>query len=74
MDEFRNRTEGDAREARLGYAEWLALGAVVAGSIGAVVGAAAYSRGSSTARMQVGRPDSETLTAPHGDKLLPSHQ
>lgn len=74
MDEFRNRTDHDAREARPGYAEWLAVGAVVAGSIGAVVGAAAYGRGSRPSRLQVGRPDSETLTAPHGDKLMPHHQ
>ncbi len=53
---------------RAGYAEWIALGAVVAGSVGAIIGATRCSR---AARQDafVARPESASLTAPHGDKL-----
>jgi hypothetical protein len=53
---------------RAGYAEWIALGAVAAGSIGAIVGMANCSRlrRSSAAAEAL---DPETITAPHGDKL-----
>ena len=59
-----------------GYAEWIALGAVIAGSVGAIVGAAqCVNRGASRSRLNVSdRPDPSTLTAPHGDKLLKSWQ
>ena len=59
---------------RAGMAEWVALGAVITGSVGALVGAArCASRASRTARQH--RPglsnalDPSTVTAPHGDKL-----
>jgi hypothetical protein len=57
-------------ESRAGYAQWLALGAVAAGSVGAIVGMAtcrrSASRSSASARETL---DPETVTAPHGDKL-----
>jgi len=54
---------------RPGYAEWIALGAVAAGSIGAIVGMANCSR-SRQSRASFEEPaDPETITAPHGDKL-----
>jgi hypothetical protein len=56
--------------SRAGYAEWLALGAVAAGSVGAIVGMATSRR--SAARMSAAESESlepESITAPHGDKL-----
>jgi hypothetical protein len=66
----------ETERARAGYAEWIALGAVVAGSVGAIVGAAqCVNRASGRSRLHVSdHPDSSTLTAPHGDKLLNSWQ
>ena len=53
-----------------GYAEWLALGAVAAGSVGAIVGMAATRRRTSTSENPVKEGlDPESVTAPHGDKL-----
>ena len=51
-----------------GYAEWIALGAVAAGTVGAIVGMATCRH---EARTHEDRDpmDPETLTAPHGDKL-----
>jgi hypothetical protein len=55
---------------RAGYAEWIALGAVVAGSVGAIVGAARCAqRGARQDAPDSVRSDPATLTAPHGDKL-----
>jgi hypothetical protein len=55
---------------RTGYAEWIALGAVVAGSVGAIVGAARCAqRNSRRDHFDSVRSDPATLTAPHGDKL-----
>ena len=61
------QTRPSARQA--GYAEWIALGAVAAGTVGAIVGMATCRHGD--ARSHEGREpmDPETLTAPHGDKL-----
>jgi hypothetical protein len=50
------------------YAEWIAVGAVIAGSVGALVGARHHSRRSARTTPSEGL-DPETVTAPHGDKL-----
>lgn len=74
MNEF-NEREYAAPETgrRAGYAEWIALGAVVAGSVGAIVGAARCARPASRGTLgNEARPDSAMVTAPHGDKLLSS--
>lgn len=74
MSEF-NEQEYAAPETgrKAGYAEWIALGAVVAGSVGAIVGAARCARPASRASLaNEDRPDSAMVTAPHGDKLLSS--
>lgn len=56
---------------RAGIAEWVALGAVISGSVGALVGAAkCAARNSRPHRVRVAAaPDPSTVTAPHGDKL-----
>lgn len=52
-----------------GYAEWIALGAVAAGTVGAIVGMA-NRRHSAASYPESQEPlDPATLTAPHGDKL-----
>ena len=57
-------------EPRSGYAEWIALGAVAAGSVGAIVGMATCHRSSSREQGMATEPmDPSTVTAPHGDKL-----
>jgi len=57
-------------ESRAGYAEWLALGAVAAGSVGAIVGMASCRRAASTDSLQADEAmEPESLTPPHGDKL-----
>lgn len=63
---------GSVSETRPGYAEWIALGAVAAGSIGAIVGMAMCTRGVPRTRSLSAPMDPETLTAPHGDKLKAS--
>jgi hypothetical protein len=56
---------------RAGMAEWVALGAVISGSVGALVGAArCATRASRQHRPRVSEGlDPSTVTAPHGDKL-----
>ena len=69
MREFNDHSSNETRPAprRRGYAEWIALGAIAAGSVGAVVGMA---KRRSAARSTTAEPsESETVTAPHGDKL-----
>jgi hypothetical protein len=57
-------------EARAGYAEWLALGAVTAGTVGAIVGMATCRKTGPTDNSQLSATqEPESLTAPHGDKL-----
>ena len=57
-------------EPGAGYAEWLALGAVAAGSVGAIVGLASCRRTAPTDSLQTEEGlEPESLTAPHGDKL-----
>ena len=57
--------------SRAGVAEWVALGAVISGSVGALVGAArCAARSGRQHRVRVSdMPDPSTVTAPHGDKL-----
>lgn len=51
------------------YAEWIALGAIAAGSVGAVVGMATCRR-ERTKSLAADEPvDPTTVTAPHGDTL-----
>jgi len=57
-------------EPHVGYAEWIALGAVAAGSVGAIVGMATCHRSSREQATLAKEPiDPATVTAPHGDKL-----
>jgi hypothetical protein len=59
-----------ASQNRGGYAQWIALGAVAAGSVGAIMGMANCRRSASrTSTMSQGELDPATVTAPHGDKL-----
>jgi hypothetical protein len=62
---------GTAESGRAGYAEWLALGAVVAGAVGAIVGSRRAGRHAWAphGHPQAGPPAPAMLTAPHGDKL-----
>jgi hypothetical protein len=61
------QTHPSARHA--GYVEWIALGAVAAGTVGAIVGMATCRH--SAARSDTGSVamDPEMVTAPHGDTL-----
>jgi hypothetical protein len=70
VDEVRRAGENatPAPGNRAGYAEWIALGAVVAGSVGAIIGAT-RSRAPRQDSFAAARPESASLTAPHGDKL-----
>ena len=75
MNEFNTDREGPTPRAagRAGYAEYLALGAVIAGSVGAIVGAARCRHNAArTAPFNVDSPEPSTVTAPHGDKLSPA--
>ena len=66
-----NRKESSPAQRSGGYAEWLALGAIAAGSVGAIVGLAKCARSASKSHepMTSRELEPETLTAPHGDKL-----
>jgi hypothetical protein len=70
--EFNNQILNNERPAeRAGYAEWIALGAIAAGSVAAIVGMANCSR--SSAMRSISSEDAidpQTVTAPHGDKLM----
>jgi hypothetical protein len=71
VDDVRRAGENAAPSPgnRAGYAEWIALGAVVAGSVGAIIGATRCSRAAHHDTLAGARPESASLTAPHGDKL-----
>ncbi|MGH9237839.1 MAG: hypothetical protein ACRD3G_07340 [Vicinamibacterales bacterium] len=61
------QTRPSGRQA--GYAEWIALGAVAAGTVGAIVGMATCRHSGARSHDDREPMDPETLTAPHGDKL-----
>ena len=61
------QTHPSARHA--GYAEWIALGAVAAGTVGAIVGMANCRHSAANSHESSEPLDPTTLTAPHGDKL-----
>ena len=68
MPESQQPSRNDSGSWRGNYAEWIAVGALIAGSVGALYGAKHCSRrGQRTASTD--RPDPAKLTAPHGDKL-----
>ena len=70
MREFNHgRREAEHPARRTGYAEWIALGAVAAGTIGAIVGMANCSRSRKHDAVADEPADPMTITAPHGDKL-----
>ena len=71
MDDVRRAAETatPSQGNRAGYAEWIALGAVVAGSVGALIGATRCSRAARQDAFAAARPEPASLTAPHGDKL-----
>jgi hypothetical protein len=50
------------------YAEWIAVGALVAGSVGALMGARHCSRNDRRA-VRFTPSEDAAVTAPHGDKL-----
>ena len=54
---------------RAGYAEWIALGAIAAGSISAIIGMANCSRSKKSFMDYDEMADSSMVTSPHGDKL-----
>jgi hypothetical protein len=54
---------------RASYAEWIALGAVAAGTVGAIVGMANCRHHTASSHGSSEPVDPATLTAPHGDKL-----
>ena len=55
------------RESTASYLPWLAVGAVVVGAVGAVVGLTQC--GAKRARVPWPQADPEQVTPPHGDKL-----
>lgn len=61
--------EAERPAQRTGYAEWIALGAVAAGAIGAIVGMTNCSRSRRHDAVTDELADPMTITAPHGDKL-----
>jgi hypothetical protein len=62
------QTRPSGRQA--GYAEWIALGAVAAGTVGAIVGMANCRHHAARSHEGSSDPlDPVTVTAPHGDKL-----
>jgi len=69
MHESQDQSRNASGSWRGGYAEWVAVGALIAGSVGALVGARQCARRNHARRPPTSRPDTATLTAPHGDKL-----
>ena len=71
MHQLKEVSPREQLSGRAGVAEWIALGAVITGSVGALVGAArCASWGARQSRSRgADSPDPLTFTAPHGDKL-----
>jgi hypothetical protein len=70
VDDVRRAAENATPSSnQAGYAEWIALGAVVAGSVGAIIGATRCARSARHDASAMARPESASVTAPHGDKL-----
>jgi hypothetical protein len=68
--EFNDQNRTDERPAAgAGYAEWIALGAIAAGSVAAIVGMATCNRHGAARSVASEAIDPSTVTAPHGDKL-----
>jgi hypothetical protein len=53
---------------RGGTAEWIAVGALIAGSVGALIGARRCGHRGASAR-RLSQPDTGQFTPAHGDKL-----
>lgn len=72
MREFNDQIRNNERPVEgVGYAEWIALGAIAAGSVAAIVGMASCTRtGAARGVASENTIDPTTVTAPHGDKLL----
>ena len=68
MHESEQRNRNASGSWRGDYAEWIAVGALIAGSVGAWIGARQSRRPGRTSRTPH-RADTNTVTAPHGDKL-----
>ena len=70
--EYNNQILNNERPAEgVGYAEWIALGAIAAGSVAAIVGMANCTRSGAVRGISSEHTvDPSTVTAPHGDKLL----
>jgi hypothetical protein len=68
MHESQQQSRSAPASWRGGYAEWIAVGALIAGSVGALIGATQRRRPGPTSRMP-NHADISTVTAPHGDKL-----
>lgn len=71
MRQFNEQHRNEERPAvHAGYAEWIALGAIAAGSVAAIVGMTTRRRASAARHLASSEGlDPATLTAPHGDKL-----
>jgi hypothetical protein len=74
VDDVRRAAENAAQSHGngAGYAEWIALGAVVAGSVGAIIGATRCARSARHDAIATAHPEPASVTAPHGDKLGPA--
>lgn len=71
MREFNDQIRNNERPVEgVGYAEWIALGAIAAGSVAAIVGMASCTRNGARGVASENTIDPTTVTAPHGDKLL----
>ena len=69
MDKPNDSVQTHPSSRQPGYAEWIALGAVAAGTVGAIVGMATSRHGAARGDSASELIDPETVTAPHGDKL-----
>ena len=68
MPESQQPSRNNSGSWRGNYSEWIAVGALIAGSVGALYGAKHCSRRAHRTGNE-DRPESTKLTAPHGDKL-----
>ena len=69
MHQLKEVSPREQLSGRAGVAEWIALGAVITGSVGALVGAARCRAVRHSRARVTDSPDPPTVTAPHGDKL-----
>ena len=69
MDKDIDASHAGSESATSSYATWIALGAIAAGSVGAIIGMAKRRTSAERTAAFSDETEPESVTPPHGDKL-----